>query len=152
MRDLVTAVICGQRPSRTVRELRPKAFLFENVRGLLRPAFTDYLHWIEANLRAPQLEIQPDESLAEHSKRLQTAVDDHLYDVKILRVNAADYGAPQKRNRVLIAGIRKDLKVALASSESDPFSRPSSLGSMDNRRILATTRNSEATLGACFRV
>jgi DNA (cytosine-5)-methyltransferase 1 len=98
---------------RTVRELRPKAFLFENVRGLLRPAFTDYLHWIEANLRAPQLEIQPDESMAEHSKRLQAAVDDHLYDVKILRVNAADYGAPQKRNRVIVAGIRKDLKVAL---------------------------------------
>src|SRR5216683_1198488 len=98
---------------RTVRELRPRAFLFENVRGLLRPAFADYLHWIELHLRAPQLKRQPDESLVAHLNRLEARTSDHLYDVAILPVNAADYGAPQKRNRVIIAGIRKDLNVVL---------------------------------------
>jgi DNA (cytosine-5)-methyltransferase 1 len=98
---------------RTVRELRPKAFLFENVRGLLRPAFADYLRWIELHLRAPQLKRQPEETLLAHLKRLEAGAGNYLYDVAILRVNAADYGAPQKRNRVIVAGIRKDLNVAL---------------------------------------
>ncbi|MBC8750322.1 MULTISPECIES: DNA cytosine methyltransferase [Paraburkholderia] len=31
---------------RAVREMQPKAFLFENVRGLLRPAFSEYLDHI----------------------------------------------------------------------------------------------------------
>ena len=30
---------------RAVRELRPNAFLFENVRGLLRPAFANYVEF-----------------------------------------------------------------------------------------------------------
>ena len=38
---------------RAVRELRPRAFLFENVRGLARPAFADYLAWIKAHRPVP---------------------------------------------------------------------------------------------------
>lgn len=99
---------------RTVRELHPRAFLFENVRGLLRPAFADYLRWIELHLRAPQLERKPNQSLQSHLKQLEASASrEQLYDVAILRVNAADYGAPQKRNRVIVAGIRKDLNIAL---------------------------------------
>src|SRR5206468_2547721 len=31
---------------RAVRELRPRAFIFENVKGLLRETFTDYFEYV----------------------------------------------------------------------------------------------------------
>jgi DNA (cytosine-5)-methyltransferase 1 len=99
---------------RAVRELAPKAFLFENVRGLLRPAFAEYLKWIKAHLAAPHIERRPNESYAGHIARLDLVADEALYEVMVLPVNAADYGAAQKRNRVIIAGIRKELGVSLA--------------------------------------
>jgi DNA (cytosine-5)-methyltransferase 1 len=98
---------------RSVRELRPKAFLFENVRGLLRPAFSHYLRWIELNLRTPQVVRRANESMRSHLKHLEEASNDPAYDVVILRVNAADYGVPQRRNRVIIVGVRRDLGIVL---------------------------------------
>ncbi len=37
------------------------------------------------------------------------------YNVLVAQVNAADYGAPQKRHRVIVAGVRADLGVILKS-------------------------------------
>lgn len=71
---------------RAVKELKPKAFIFENVKGLLRPAFSEYFNSIISRLS----------SLG--------------YKVSVNPVNAADYGVPQKRNRVFIVGIRDDIK------------------------------------------
>ena len=82
---------------RTVRETRPDAFLFENVRGLLRPKFQPYLAGIVAGLS------QPDKNLE--------------YYTVVERVNAADFGAAQKRHRVIFAGIRSDLGRKLPSLE-----------------------------------
>jgi DNA (cytosine-5)-methyltransferase 1 len=78
---------------RAVRYLQPRAFLFENVKGLLRPAFAGYLARIVDGLqRGGQDEFSgPD-----------------MYEVAVVSVNAADYGAPQRRERVLIAGVRAD--------------------------------------------
>jgi len=42
---------------RAVRELRPKAFMFENVRGLLRQAFHDYVEYIRLQLTYPDFPI-----------------------------------------------------------------------------------------------
>lgn len=78
---------------RAVREVQPKAFLFENVKGLLRPAFSEYLNHILQSLERGGFE----EPLGAPG-----------YHVTLVRVNAADYGAPQKRERVLIAGVRVD--------------------------------------------
>ncbi len=98
---------------RAVRELRPRAFLFENVRGLTRPAFAEYLAWITAHLRAPSATCRENEVRADHLRRLKTANAE--YDVLVLKVNAADFGAAQKRHRVVVAGIRRDLGVALSA-------------------------------------
>jgi DNA (cytosine-5)-methyltransferase 1 len=98
---------------RAVRELRPKAFLFENVRGLLRPAFAEYVRWIRLHLAAPHLTRKKGESFVEHSARLERPSSAPLYQVHVLRVNAADYGAPQKRHRALFLGLRTDLGVDL---------------------------------------
>lgn len=98
---------------RAVRELRPRAFLFENVRGLARPAFADYLAWITAHLRAPSAARGQGEAKTEHLNRLGST--DAEYDVIVLKVNAADFGAAQKRHRVVVAGIRRDLGVQLVA-------------------------------------
>lgn len=94
---------------RAVRETMPQAFLFENVKGLLRERFADYVSWIAACLEHPHVEREPGEDHVDHLQRLRRNKVDSLYHVQVVPVNAADYGAPQKRNRVLFVGFRKDL-------------------------------------------
>ena len=94
---------------RAVRETMPKAFFFENVKGLLRPRFSKYVEWIAACLAHPSLPRKKGESHEKHLARLIAAEEDNLYNVQVVPINAADYGAPQKRHRVLFIGFRKDL-------------------------------------------
>ena len=85
----------------------PRGFLFENVRGLTRAAFADYLKWVQLSLAAPHVEKRDGESRHDHLQRLIKAEKKAEYWVSVTQVNAADYGAAQKRHRVIIAGIRK---------------------------------------------
>lgn len=98
---------------RAVGETYPRAFLFENVRGIARPAFAHYLRWIVAHLRHPEVRRQAGEDHAAHTARLEALRRAPAYDVIVVQVNAADYGAPQKRHRVIVAGVRSDLGVPL---------------------------------------
>lgn len=100
---------------RAVREMRPRAFLFENVRGLARPAFAEYLGWILEYLRRPDLIRHRNDTVADHVRRLRRSRLPVLYEVVVSKVNAADFGAPQKRHRVIVAGIRTDHGVPLTS-------------------------------------
>jgi DNA (cytosine-5)-methyltransferase 1 len=94
---------------RAVREIEPDFFIFENVRGLLRPAFADYVAWITSYLADPSVLRKSGEEHLAHLKRLRHRASKAPYDVRVLPVNAADFGAPQKRHRVLIIGVRKDI-------------------------------------------
>ncbi|MBM4368074.1 MAG: DNA (cytosine-5-)-methyltransferase [Deltaproteobacteria bacterium] len=69
---------------RVVRQVMPRAVMFENVRGLLDPVFDDYRRWIEGQLR--------DVGFASEWKLLQ----------------AADHGVPQLRPRVVMVAMRRD--------------------------------------------
>jgi DNA (cytosine-5)-methyltransferase 1 len=91
---------------RAVNEMWPKAFLFENVRGLGRPIFRDYFEWIQAALGRPHITRKNRETHARHMHRLER--EELAYKVIALSVNAADFGAPQKRHRIIIAGVRAD--------------------------------------------
>jgi len=95
---------------RAIREARPEGFLFENVRNLAGPKFLPYLEWIVEHLRHPSELRLSDESHFEHRDRLRALRRKSEYDVIWQVVNAADYGAPQIRFRVLIFGVRSDLK------------------------------------------
>lgn len=99
-----------------VRRLKPKAFIIENVKGLTRSSFSNYYHYILLQLEFPEVARRDGETWAEHLKRLQeekTSGALHscglTYNVVPTLVNAADYGIPQKRERVFIVGFRSDL-------------------------------------------
>ena len=93
---------------RAVRETYPKAFIFENVRGLVRSTFSEYLEWVSTTLASPDITRLPNESLIEHVARIKKS-GRSSYNVTVNLVNAADYGAAQKRHRVIIIGCRRDL-------------------------------------------
>jgi DNA (cytosine-5)-methyltransferase 1 len=99
---------------RAVRELRPDAFLFENVRGLLRESFSDYFSYILLQLSYPEVPPLKGEAWQGHLRRLESrrasrARPDLEYDVRFRQVNAADYGVPQTRHRVAVVGFRSGL-------------------------------------------
>lgn len=71
---------------RLIEEINPRAVMLENVRGFLDPSFTDYRNFILKK------------------------IDELGYSVQIKLLNASDYGVPQLRPRVVIVGIRKDIK------------------------------------------
>ncbi len=101
---------------RAVRDIQPKAFLFENVKGLLRQGFSNYFNYIIHQLRYPTVQRVGDEEWTHHLARLERlhtsgVAPDLRYNVVFQLLDAADYGVPQHRHRVLIAGIRADLGV-----------------------------------------
>ena len=72
---------------RVLREKQPKCFIAENVKGIMT-----------ANKRSAFPLILKE-------------FEDSGYDVKYSILNSANYGVPQKRERVIIVGFRKDLKI-----------------------------------------
>ena len=55
----------------SVRTLSPKAFIFENVRGLTRPAFANYFNYTLLQLTHPLMASEPGETWTDHYARLQ---------------------------------------------------------------------------------
>ncbi len=101
---------------RAVRELRPRAFVFENVKGLTRATFANYLEYIRLQLRHPDLSAKPRETWHAHLVRLEDyetkgKFKGLQYNVVMRVLNAANFGVPQKRERVLIVGFRSDTGV-----------------------------------------
>jgi DNA (cytosine-5)-methyltransferase 1 len=98
---------------RAVREIRPKAFLLENVRGLFRPGFSHYLDYIILQLTYPDFKRRADKSWRGHLARLRRHAKGRGegkgdYRVLARAINAADYGAPQKRHRAIFIGIASE--------------------------------------------
>ncbi len=94
-----------------VRTLRPKAFLVENVKGLLRASFDPYLQYIIRSLERPEI-LASGDGWTEHDVALQRGRPSRAelnYTVKVKLLNAADYGVPQRRERAFIVGLRRDL-------------------------------------------
>jgi len=97
---------------RAVREVRPRAFVFENVRGLTRASFYNYFSYILLQLEFPSLQANPNEEWMKHLARLEkhkTKGGKSEYHIVARLVNAANYGVPQKRERVFIVGFRADI-------------------------------------------
>lgn len=76
---------------RLLREIRPKAFIFENVFGLLT------IHAGETFKELKELLSKPDEETT--------------YTLSVFRLNAASFGVPQHRDRVFIIGSRDGIEI-----------------------------------------
>jgi DNA (cytosine-5)-methyltransferase 1 len=102
---------------RAVREVRPIAFIFENVKGLTRQTFSTYLGHILLQLQYPSIERRADETWRDHLDRLHrhyTSGGVAEYRVVHDLINTADYGVPQKRERVVFVGFRSDIDADFA--------------------------------------
>lgn len=75
--------------AKKVQAVQPAAFVFENVRGILSSKMPDGKPVVE--------------EISDRMRRLG-------YRITVELVNASDFGVPQNRYRVLIVGIRKDIK------------------------------------------
>ena len=64
-RDMFPAAI------QAVRDLQPEAFVFENVKGLTRSSFHNYLQYIKLRLEFPEIEKRTKESWMDHLGRLE---------------------------------------------------------------------------------
>ena len=91
-----------------VSELRPKAFLWENVRGLLDRAFRGHFERFLATVRP-------------------------YYKLTYAVLNAADYGVPQRRERLIVLGVRRDLGVE--PSLPPPTHSREPKATLDGRRL-----------------
>jgi DNA (cytosine-5)-methyltransferase 1 len=101
---------------RAIRRLRPKAFIFENVRGLTRQSFRNYFEYIRLLLMYPGVIAKADEDWDAHLVRLEryhttAARRGHYYRLVTRVLDAADYGVPQRRHRVFFVGFRADLDI-----------------------------------------
>lgn len=100
---------------RALREIRPKAFVIENVKGLLRKSFSTYFNYIILQLQHPEVAKKAAQTWEEHLAALEkhhTATrrcKGLEYNVTFRLVDAADYGVPQRRGRVVIVGFRSDI-------------------------------------------
>jgi len=89
---------------RVIRDKQPKYFIAENVRGILS---------------------------LDKGKVIEQIVSDFNelgYEVKYDLLNCADYGVPQKRMRVIILGVRKDIPNDLVFPPSPTHSAKPSIG------------------------
>lgn len=111
---------------RAVDEVRPRAFVFENVRGLARSTFLNYFNYVLLQLEFPSLKAKKSEEWLNHLARLErhkTGGGKSEYRIVSRVLNAANYGVPQKRERVIIVGLREDL--------NQEFSFPDATHSLD---------------------
>jgi DNA (cytosine-5)-methyltransferase 1 len=102
---------------RAVRQAKPDAFIFENVKGLTRASFRNYFEYIRLQLTYPEITRFGDEEWAGHLARLEQhhtsgSRSGLTYRVVTQVLNAADYGVPQRRERVFFVGFREDLGVS----------------------------------------
>lgn len=101
---------------RAIRWLQPRAFLFENVKGLTRTAFRDYFSYLQLQLAHPDFEKRAESTWETHLAGLRDlhacrATDGIRYEIATGLLNAADFGVPQIRQRVFMVGFRSDLGV-----------------------------------------
>lgn len=99
---------------RAVREAKPRAFIFENVKGLMRASFQNYFEYVQLQLEHPELIKRSDEDWEYHYARLEQHHTSSRrrglhYKVVTRLLNSANYGVPQRRERVLFVGFRDDI-------------------------------------------
>jgi len=97
-----------------INEIRPKAFVFENVQGITSMAkhpmsFYDRIRMKDSELSNLQKKGSLFRYIENKFKKLETPTEGIGYTIKHEILNAADFGIPQNRKRFILIGIRKDV-------------------------------------------
>jgi DNA (cytosine-5)-methyltransferase 1 len=95
---------------RIVDEIRPPFFIMENVRGILSAAIK-HVPLSERSAEGKTLTLK--EQKGSVLRLLKDEFEKMNYTVTVELVNAADYGVPQKRERVVFIGSRAGFQVAM---------------------------------------
>jgi DNA (cytosine-5)-methyltransferase 1 len=97
---------------RVLRDLRPKAFLLENVEGITFSGKDEGLRLLQDTIRAINRNVGTN------------------YSFDVSKINAANFGVPQTRERVLIIGARDGKKLNFPTeTHCDPSKEPTGSGS-----------------------
>ena len=109
---------------RAVREVRPRAFVFENVKGLTRTSFLPYFEYVKLQMEHPEMTVREGEAWEDHLRRLEqhhtsTNRQGLHYRVVTRLLNAANYGIPQRRERVIFVGFRDDVDARWSVGSGD---------------------------------
>lgn len=95
---------------RVVREAQPKFFIMENVRGMLSAA----IRHRPLNQRGPGFPpLGPDEELGSAFRHIVNELKALNYYTVFDVLNSADYGVPQRRERIFFIGARDGRPVAM---------------------------------------
>ena len=101
---------------RAVREVRPRAILLENVRGLMRKTSSPYFGYILRQLTLPERLPKKGEHWFDHDSKLSSALaagdesgEELRYEVHFNTLNVADFGVPQRRERIFVVALRNDV-------------------------------------------
>ena len=105
-----------------LRIIRPKMFLFENVKGILSMREIFYETDDDGNIiyeeiknkkgritKKPKIKGHGDKVLDKIQKEFEKIDGDFGYSIKYKVLKASDFGVPQNRERVFIVGVRNDI-------------------------------------------
>ncbi len=102
---------------RVIRDTQPEFFVMENVRGLLSAA----VRHRPLRQRGPGYPpLEEDEQLGSAFRQVAETLRDLGYYCVFDVLNAADYGVPQTRQRLVIVGSRDGKKVRMPRPTHDP--------------------------------
>lgn len=107
---------------RVVKEARPKAFVMEEVPGILSARIRHVP--IRERGRRP---LTPEEEPGSAWRVVLEELGKTGYVIEWRVLNAADYATPQERERVIVVGVRPDLKVGPAFPAPTHSRRPTGL-------------------------
>ncbi len=91
---------------RIIKAKSPKVFLFENVKGLMSSKYIDGRNLVEV---------------------IASDLNEMGYMVTYKVLNAVDYGVPQRRERLIMVGIKKELGIQFVFPEPMPISKEQTL-------------------------
>ncbi len=116
---------------RILERIKPKAFLFENVKGILSMSEIFYrldengkMMYQEVKRHRGDIEYMRKEPIIDHygdlvMKKLSEEFSRIGYNTVFKTMCATDFGVPQNRERVFIIGIRNDLNIKWEYPEGD---------------------------------